>query len=370
MTTATIARVTRDREAEAPFTSFGEQIQAIIDAGTPHSGPVDKRLLHHNRIYGAATGMSQGDPSSGGFVVAPQFSDVIWDGLNSDEDNLLNRVDAYPVEGESVTIHANAETSRANGSRWGGVESYWISEADQLTGTKPTFRNVTLEPQELAVLVYLTDKLRRNAPATLEQYLTRTAIRESGFKVSEAIVRGTGAGKPLGLLNSGSLVTVAKESGQAAATIVHENISKMWARMHPNARRSAIWLHNPNIEGELDNLFVAVQNVAGSENVGGITAGQYDQERRTIKGRPLVPCESCSTLGTEGDLILWSPMSYVAGVRTGVDTQFSIHLRFLHAESAMRVIFEADGQPWLASAITPNQGTDTLTTHVSLATRS
>lgn len=367
-------RVGADREAEAPFNSFGEQLQAIINADpkmqSEFGTTTDKRLLHHNRIYGSATGMSQGDPSSGGFTVAPQFSQMIWDGLNANEDNLLSRVDAYPVEGESLTFNANAETSRATGSRWGGVQSYWLAEADQITASKPKFRQAKVEPQELAVMVYLTNKLLRNSGAALEQYVSRAAISEIGFMSSEAIIRGTGAGKPLGLLNSASLVTVAAEGSQAASTILHQNISKMWARLHPNARRDAIWLHNVDIEPELDNLFLAVTNVAGTENVGGLSQMLYQQGQRTLKGRPLVPCEFCSTLGTVGDLILWSPSGYLAGIRAGIESEMSIHIRFDYAETAFRFMYEVDGQPWLASALTPYQGSNTLSTHVALATRS
>lgn len=369
-------RVTGDREAEAPFKNFGDQLQAIINADpkiqAEFGTQTDKRLLHHNRIYGAASGMSQGDPSSGGFVVAPQFSQMIWDGLNASEDNLLSMVDSYPVEGESLTFNANAETSRATGSRWGGVQSYWLAEADQITASKPKFRQAKVEPQELAVLVYLTNKLLRNSGPALEQYVSRAAISEIGFMSSEAIVRGTGAGKPLGLLNSASLVTVAAEGSQAASTILHQNLSKMYARVHPNARRDLVWLYNVDCEPELDNIFLAVTNVAGTENVGGLTQqivtmrdGQY-----FIKGRPAIPCEFCSTLGTVGDIIAWSPSGYLAGIRSGVESDMSIHIRFDYAETAFRFMYEVDGQPWLASALTPYQGSNTLTTHVALATRS
>ena len=46
----------------------------------------------------------------------------------------------------------------------------------------------------------------------------------------DALLNGTGAGQPLGILNSNALVSVAKESGQDAATILAENIEKMYAR--------------------------------------------------------------------------------------------------------------------------------------------
>lgn len=369
----TRARITGDREAEKPFESFGDQLMAVRNAYTP-GGQVDKRLLHLQETLGgetrAATGMSQGSPSDGGFLVDPQFSNRIWDGLMDESDSLVARTDTQRVTGESLTFKANAETSRATGSRWGGVQGYWLAEADEITASNPKLREVKVEPHELAVLVYVTDKLLRNSPASLGQYVEGAARDEIEFLTGDAIINGTGAGKPLGLLNSGSLISVSKETSQAAATVVHQNISKMWARLHPRSRSRAIWLHNVDLEPELDNLFLPVTNVAGSENVGGLTNMLFDQGNRTLKGRPLVPCEYCATLGTVGDLILWDPLGYLTGVREGIRTAMSMHVRFVYAETAFRFMYEVDGQPWLNAAQTPYKGTNTLSTHVALATRS
>lgn len=361
-----VVRMGAERETQKPWRSFGEQVAAIIFAGKPgvDANGIDRRL------FAGVTGMSQGVPSEGGFLVAPQFSQKIWDGLNEAPDSLLSRTDSYTVEGESLTFNANAETSRATGSRYGGMQAFWIAEADQVDKSKPKFRQVRLEPQQLAVLVYLTDKLIKNSPVALEQYVSRAAVEEINFMVGNAIYNGSGAGQPAGLMGSGSLVSVLKETGQAAATIVQKNISKMWKRLHPRSRGNAVWLHNVDIEDQLDALSTVVQNVAGTENVGGYANKVFDPERRTLKGRPLVACEYAETLGTKGDLMLVDLGAYASGVRGGVESAISMHLRFDYLEQALRFVFEVDGQPWLASALTPFKGTATLTTHVVLDTRS
>jgi HK97 family phage major capsid protein len=349
-------------EAKRPWATFGEQLVAIQSAYTP-GGVVDPRL------HATAQGMNQAVPSEGGFTVAPQFSATIWDGMNQAPDNLLGRTDNYTVEGESLEFLANAETSRATGSRAGGVRGYWIAEADQATKSTPKLRKVRVEPQQMAVLVYLTEKLIRNSPVALEQYVSRTAADEINFLTGAAIVGGTGAGQPKGLVNSAAKITVAKETSQAAATINQKNISKMWSRMHPRSRANAIWLHNVDIEPQLDQLSTTVTNVAGSENVGGFADKVFNPETRTLKGRPLVACEFAETLGTEGDLILVDLGAYLTGTRGGVESAMSMHVRFEYAEMAFRFLFEVDGQPWLAAPITPFKGTNTLSTIVTLATR-
>lgn len=352
----------RPRGVDRPFGSLGEQLLAIKDSYSP-GGRVDERL------FAAASGNNQGVPSEGGFLVAPEFAPEIQDPLAADPNNLLAMTDNYPVTGESLTFNANGETSRATGSRFGGVQGYWIKEADQITKSKPKFREAKVEPQEMAVLLYATDKLLRNAPA-LAQWFSRAASEEIAFMCGDAIVNGSGVGKPLGLLNSGSLITVAKETSQANDTIQQENISKMWARLHPRARQNAIWLHNVDVEPQLDALSTVVKNVAGTENVGGYANKVFDSERRTLKGRPLVASEFCGTLGDVGDLILADLGAYLTGTAVaGLLNAMSIHVRFEYAETCFRTMFALDGQPWLGSALTPYKGSNTLSTHIALAAR-
>ena len=66
-------------------------------------------------------------------------------------------------------------------------------------------------------------------------------------------------------------------------------------------------------------------------------------------------------------------MGYAMGLRGGVAggimTATSPHLRFDFSETAFRFIFEVDGKPWLLSALTPANGTNTLSTHVTLDAR-
>ena len=99
---------------------------------------------------------------------------------------------------------------------------------------------------------------------------------------------------------------------------------------------------------------------------GGISGSQYG----TLFGRPVVPIEYCQALGTKGDIIVTNLGYYASGVkREGVRQAMSIHLKFDYNETAFRFLFEVDGQPWLASALTPYKGSNTLGTAVALAAR-
>lgn len=367
-----IYAVARDRvkEGRKGFSHMGEFAASVYRACIPGAQQTfDPRL----KPLMAATGGSQGVPSEGGFTVPPTFQNTIWDGLNQAPDNLLGMTDQYTITGESLSFPANAETSRTNGLLYGGVQANWLAEAGQITNTKPKFRRIKLEPQELAVLIYVTDKLLRNSTVALEQYLSRAASEAIIFKVGDAIINGDGSGKPLGLLNSSSLVTVAKESGQAADTVLLNNLVKMYARMHARRRGNAVWLINQDIEPQLWNL--TQEGTSSSTPVflpagAGMFGGAAGAPLATLLGRPIVPTEHCQTLGDVGDIILADLSAYATGVRgDGIRTAMSIHLRFDYAETAFRFMFEVDGKPWLLSALTPANSSNTQSTHVALAAR-
>jgi len=350
-------------EGKMGFSHLGEFAMATYNAAHPEQRTWDDRL---NPLM-AATGASQGNQSSMGFAVPKTYSSKIWEGISSLGDNLLDLTDKYEVDGESLSIPANAETARTVGNRWGGVRGYWLSEAAAITASSPTIREVKVEPQELAVLCYATNKLLRNAKA-LDQYLTRAATEEINFLIGDSIINGDGTGKPLGILASGSLVSAAAEGSQTATTIHNSNIAKMWARMPARQRAEAVWLCNQDCDSQFDMMGKPV--VTPASGASGGSEGLYNAEKDTLHGRPIIRTEWNATMGTVGDIILAYMKGYLSGVKGGVGTDQSIHLRFNFAETAFRFMFAVDGEPYLNSAVTPYKGSATQSHFIALATRS
>jgi HK97 family phage major capsid protein len=364
-----LARVTHlhDRVLDDPkrgFRHMGDFFSAIYESSIPGRGMVDERLL---KMY-AASGMNQSDLTQGGALVPPSFSQTIWDGMNASPDNLMALCNSYPVVGESLTIPVAADSIGA--SRYGGCQAYWIAEGEQKTPSFPRLRQLRLEPQELAVIVYATDKLLRNAPA-LEQYIRTAATEAILWAVNNAILFGTGTGQPLGVMNSGALITVPKETTQTTATVILENIHNMYARLHPRAEAGARWFINKDVEPQLEVLAapygtggmpVYLASPTGWPNVA-------EPPQRRLKGLPLMTVEYCETLGTPGDIIL-ANLGFVAlGVQGGIEEAMSIHVRFLWDETCFRFCFFIDSQPILVQPITPAKGTNTLSAYIALAAR-
>jgi HK97 family phage major capsid protein len=351
-------------DPKAGFKNFGEFALAVKDACQPGKRP-DERLAAMTK---AASGMGEAFGSDGGFLVPLEFTQKVLERIYAPT-NLLGMTDSYTVAGNAMAFPKNAETSRANGSRWGGVRAYWREEGDQATATKPTFGRLQLNLHKLFVLIQASDELLAdNQGMALEQYLLRVATEEINFVVGDSIINGIGAGQPLGILNSPALVTVNKESGQTAATVVAQNLVNMWARLWAPCRTSAVWLINQDVESQLHTMTVGTGSAATLAYLppGGLSAKPF----ATLLGRPVMPVEWCPTLGTVGDVILADLRHYVTITKGMVESMMSIHLRFDYDESTFRFIFRVDGQPWWSAALTPYKGSNTQSAFVVLQTRS
>lgn len=345
--------------AKDRFSSLGEQLSAVLMAGLPNKH-VDPRL------YNAASGLSETVPSDGGFLVQQDFSNELLEQVYA-TGILAPRCRRMQISGNANSMKINGvdETSRAS-TRYGGIVGYWKDEAAQKTASKPKFRKIELNLKKLIGLCYATDELLADAVA-LEAFIRKAFASEFGFLLDDAIINGTGAGQPLGILNAGCLVSVTKETGQKKETIVAENVIKMYSRMFAPSLNNAVWLINQNTLPQLYTMSLSV-GTGGAPifmPAGGLSGSPYN----TLLGRPVIPIEQAATLGTVGDIIFADLSGYILAEKGGIESAMSIHVKFDYDESVFRFVMRVDGQPERASALTPYKGSDTLSHFVALATR-
>lgn len=354
---------TREDDPTGGFKSFGEQLLAVRDAGTP-GRKADERLMIVNS---KASGLNVALDSEGGFLVAEAFAaDLMQKTMQNGQ--VVSRCTRVPMATEAIKIPYVNETSRADGSRQGGVRVYRKAEAAQATASKPAFGMLRLELHKLVGFCYETEEIMKWSSITLDSLLTQMFAREFAFKIDDEIIRGLGAGQPLGILACPALVTIAKEAGQPADTIQFENIQKMWAAIPATNRSNAVWFINQEVETQLDamSLGIGAAGVPVYLPPGGISETPYSR----LKGRPVIPIETCSALGDVGDIILADMSQYLYGEdSSGINGATSIHLRFDYGEVAMRWTLFNDGQPWWPAALTPYKGAQDLSPFVTLAER-
>lgn len=335
------------------FDFLGELLQSIARA---QEGTTDTRLMR------APTGAGEVDPTGGGFTVPDVYSTDLIDSVY--EQAVIaplcdTRETSGPLAG--VKVPGIDETSRADGSRAGGLVSYWAAEGFQVSASKPRFKLLDFTPRKLIVTCYVTNELLNDVPM-LDAHIREAFGIEGAFKIDAALLSGTGNGIPLGILNSPALITVPKETGQATATVISENIAKMWARIPGPCRKRAVWLINEDAETQLELIATA----AGTAMY--MPRGANGNEYPLLKGRPVHTIEQASVLGTVGDIVLADLSQYM--IVSGPPTfQMSAEFHFDDDQSVFRFTIRLDGRGKYASPITPYNGSSTRSPFVTLATR-
>jgi HK97 family phage major capsid protein len=372
-------------EASGRWSCFGEWL-AKVRGATMSPGNVDQRLLvlsERDQIsdtayrnlgpLAAASGLGVAVDADGGYLIPAEFRDVMVKQL-FETGAVLSRVAKASLTGNTLKIPYVNETSRATGSRAGGVQGYWIDEGTSPTVSAPKFGRLELSVKKVAVAGYITEEMIADYGAS--STLMMNAFRdELVWLVEDAIFNGTGVGQPLGILNADALIEITKESSQTAATVWGSNIVKMWARMPARSRANAVWFCNQDCETQLWGLGILSSGDSSTSDVipfyspagSLLNQGQYG----VLMGRPVVPVEYCQTLGTKGDIYLVDPTQYLfVDKMGGLQSASSVHVRFLYDEQTFRVTYRVDGQPLWNSAVTPANGSNTLSPFIALAVRS
>lgn len=342
------------------FRNLGDFANAVR-MGSMRGGEMDPRL----RNAAVSTYGNEGTGADGGFAVPPDFrTDILAPVFN--EESLIALTDRLQSSSNTITLPTDSTTP------WqttGGIQAYWTAEAGTKTQSKPALGETTIKLHTLAVLIPVTEELLEDAPA-MGAYLNRKAPEKIDFKVSDAIIRGTGAGMPLGILNSPALVTVAAEGAQTADTVVLNNILKMWGRMPVGSRRTAVWIMHPDVEATLPGLVLG--NMPVYMPPGGVSGNPYG----SLLGRPVIPHQVAETIGDVGDIMLVDLKQYLTVTKTGngrdsngIKQDVSIHLWFDQDMVAYRFTLRVAGTPWWPAAITQRDGTNSQSPFVTLAAR-
>ena len=338
----------------------GEFLQALFRASKGYG--TDPRLIYQSAAQGAGELVG----ADGGFLVPRPSTDRLL--LRMTAGQVLSRVDRSPLtQGNSLDINVIDESSRATGSRHGAVQGYRLDEGGTITASRPKFKRLEFKLHKYAAFGYATDELLADA-SLVGRMIFQAFGDELRFMVEDDIINGTGSGMPQGILTSAALVSVAKESGQAATTFTWENAVKMVARFYAPLFSRAVWFINQDVYPQLFSMTLSVGT--GGAPVYLPANGAAGAPHGTLFGLPVVPIEYGATLGTVGDVILVALSEYWFFDKGSPEEASSMHVAFTTDEQAFRVTYRADGRSSWVSTLAPYKGgTNTQSHIVALNTR-
>jgi len=336
---------------DGTFQSFGDYAKAI---SATDKGSIDGRL----KVLGEGIG------DQGGFLVPEQFrAQLLSVAL---EDSVVRpRAFVMPMTSSVMRLPSVRDATHAS-TVHGGIRGYWTSESASYTASEPTFSSIQLLAKKLTGYTTASEELLQDSAISLEALLVRMFSEGIAYFEDDAFINGVGSGQPVGIINADALITVAKETGQGAATIQYENIVKMWSRLSPRSKSNAVWLTHPDTFPQLATMSLPVGTGGSPMWIANAAGGAPT----SLFGRPVIESEKCQTLGTAGDIYLVDLSYFVIADRQALTMASSSHVRFQNGEVAWKLTSRLDGRPWIDTALTPRNGSNTVSPFVNLATRS
>ncbi len=324
------------------------------------SGRNDQRLYE-------ARAQSGGVPSEGGFSVPDQFVNE-WLDATLEQEIVRPRARIIGMTSSTVRVPAWVNDDHQDGNRFGGLQAQWVGEDGTMSITSAKMRQIQLTAKKLYLLTKASRELVSDGMSFAEQ-LQGIMRQESNFVLDDGFLNGDGSSGPLGMLNSGNpaLIVQAKESGQAANTIVVENLDKMESRLPGRSQEQAIWVIHSSTIPALRRLTISVGT--GGSQITQALEGKVGN--RTLLGRKAIVTEKASQLGSQGDVSLIDPSEYVVGLRSEIEIAVSEHVSFTTDEINYRSTIRADGMPTWNSALTQKDGVaaNTQSPYITLAVR-
>lgn len=344
--------------------SIGEMAR-LVNSKVPQTPEQEAK---YNRLKEVRNAYASSDPASAGFLIPEQTRAEILQ-LALEQAVVRPRATVITMSSLTQKIPFVDSTSHAS-SVFGGMVFYWTEESGSIVATEAKFGRVELSSKKLTGGARVPNELWNDA-AALGSWMMQTVPAGLAYYEDDAFLNGSGVGEPLGVFNSSAVVAAAR---QTASKIESVDIYAMYARMLPQSLNRAVWVANQETLPELLGMTHVISNVAGNENVGGSAAGivQFGNisgaPTMSILGRPLIISEKAKGLNTQGDINFIDFGHYLIGDRQAISIDSSEHSRFMNDETELRIIERVDGRPWLQSAVTPKNGTATLSPYVQLAT--
>jgi len=335
-------------EQQEQFRDFGEFLQTV--KYNPHDQALRAKEMSDKT---QKRFMNMGFGANGGFIVPEQFSNQI---KMVDDQSAIFRPRAQVIPAgdppdAAITIPA-LDQGGANGV-YAGVQVTWIAEGAQKPETEPAFREIRLEPNEVAAHVVVTDKLLRNSAAAgaLVSSLLRKAIIAAE---EDAFLSGNGAGQPLGIIGHPAAIQVARAG---AGAIAYNDVVNMYARAKFGGQLT--WIGSQTVLPQLMRMADAGNNLVWQPNAREGAPG-------TLIGIPFLLNDQSPILGAEGDLILVDLNYYLIKDGSGISISMSEHPLFTQNRTIIKAFWNVDGQPWLSTPLLARDGVSTVSPFVVL----
>lgn len=321
--------------------SFGDFLLAVYRRDA-------KRLAS---IYGstkdadATKDLSIDTGAAGGYLVPHEYTARLLQ-VSAMQSQITSRVQTVPVGVESGTYPAldqyftptagSGQTAEA-----GRITAATTPAGDALTETQARFTDLTWRVNKIGGYVEVENELIADSPFAIEQLLTGLFGVAIAAKNERNVLRGLGAGEPLGILRADCAIGITPASNNLFA---YTDALTMLSRFKA-AGGSPVWIIHPSIWPDIGKFEVGTGGAVYQSNVqAGLGA--------PLLGAPILQSEHLPQADNSGCVILADLNAYLFFLRSQLSIAYSEHAAFTSDKGTWRFTQRNDGKPWLKGPIT------------------
>jgi HK97 family phage major capsid protein len=308
--------------------------------------------------------MSSMSGQSGGYTVPTEFLPKLLEAA-VEASVARNYATIIPMTTRTVQVPYLDITNTPLGGDspyFGGLVGRWTEEASLLNETEPAFRQLEMVAHELSGYSLMSNTLLNDSAVGLEAILLQLFGNAIGWYEDYAFLQGNGVGKPMGAFQCPAAISVTRNT---ANQFLLADAAKMLGKLLPGWKpATTAWVISPSCLAQLMQL----QSTAGflvwlNQNAG--AQSPINESGLRLFGLPVHVSEKMSSLGTARDVGLCDFSHYLIGDRDQVEIAYSEHFKFTNNQATWRFVCRVDGQPWLRSSVTLQNG-DVVSPYVYL----
>src|SRR5512139_2008034 len=302
----------------------------------------DRRLRH---VYHAAKDMSEGSGIAGGYLVPTEYLTPLLE-VEAEMSPIIGRCTRVPVKSDhgrwpALDQYFAPTAGSGNTAFAGRVTATPKAEGAALAETQPQLVELEWTIHKEGGYVEVSNELIADSPQAIDVLLRRLFGVAIASKKERHILRGSGAGEPLGILNAACAVASATTADNVFA---YADSLKMRSRFK-RVGGQPCWVIHPGVWPDIGVFEVS----SGSGGV--FQANLQGALGQNLLGYPIFESEHMPQANGD-DVILADMKGYCLFEKEELSIAFSEHAAFTSDKGTWRFTARFDGQPWLKSTIT------------------
>jgi len=227
----------------------------------------------------------------------------------------------------------------------GGVQAFKTDENATIGSTQPLLNLIEWQVHKIAGITAVPTELMQDTAIAIEMLLSDLFARTIRAKEEFYVLYGTGAGEPLGIINSDAKIEVESDASDVFKWVDALEMRKHWKQ---TTGGRGVWLIHPSVIPQIGQFEVGTGGAAAF-----VTDLQGDSPTGwKILGWPVMESEHLPQLGNDYPVMLADFNAYAIWQKEGLSIASSEHANFVDGQITWRFEERIDGKPLLSGPIT------------------